>query len=83
MDSTHPGTHINTKFIIEIEVKINEKKTTMYEFKMKINVKSIQSFACFVVFFKLMPARKSEIEIHPNRSINMDIEIGKIRGIKK
>lgn len=55
----------------------------MYEFKMKINVKSIQSFACFVVFFKLMPARKSEIEIHPNRSINMDIEIGKIRGIKK
>lgn len=52
----------------------------MYEFKMKINVKSIQSFACFVVFFKLMPARKSEIEIHPNRSINMDI--GKICGIK-
>lgn len=28
-----------------------------------------------------MLARKSEIEIHPNRSINMDI--GKILGIKK
>lgn len=42
----HPGknTHNNnTKFIIKFEVKINDKKITMYEFKEEINVKPIEA----------------------------------------